>query len=62
MKKIVESIDPVVIAASGVDEQAVAQANLSEDKNIKDLLTSETELLGGQDETEDNLRRDRAEH
>ena len=62
MKKIVESIDPVVIAASGVDEQAVAQANLSEDKNIKDLLTSETELLGGQDETEDNLRRDRTEH
>ena len=43
MKKIVESIEPVVIAASGVDEQAVAQANLSEEKNIQQLLGEENE-------------------
>ena len=43
MKKIVKSIEPVVIAASGVDEQAVVQANLSEEKNIQDLLGDEHE-------------------
>jgi len=62
MKKIVESIEPVVIAASGVDIEAIAQANLSEDKNLKDLLISETELLGGQDETKDCVRWDCTEH
>ena len=48
MKKIIESIEPVVIAASGVDEQAIAQANLSEEKNIQ-------ELLGDQDEGKNNI-------
>ena len=50
MKKIIKSIEPVVIAASGVDEQAISQANLSEDKNIQ-------ELLGEEHETQDNIRR-----
>ena len=48
MKKIVKSIEPVVIAASGVDEQAIAQANLSEEKNIQ-------QLLGESNETEDSV-------
>tara|TARA_R100000664_G_C2717415_1_gene112011 strand:+ start:648 stop:809 length:162 start_codon:yes stop_codon:yes gene_type:complete len=48
MKKIIESIEPVVIPASGVDEQAIAQANLSEEKNIQ-------ELLGDQDEGKNNI-------
>ena len=48
MKKIVKSIEPVVIAASGVDEQAIAQANLSEEKDIK-------QLLGESNETQDSV-------
>ena len=55
MKKIVKSIEPVVIAASGVDEQAIAQANLSEEKNIQ-------QLLGESNETKDCVRRDCTEH
>ena len=41
MKKIVESIEPKVIAASGVDIEAIAQANLSEEKDIQQLLGGE---------------------
>ena len=48
MKKIIESVEPIVIAASGVDEQAIAQANLSEEKNIQ-------ELLGDKDETQNHI-------
>ena len=55
MKKIIESIEPVVNAASGVDEQAIAQANLSTDKNIQ-------QLLGESHETEDSVGRDCGEH
>ena len=45
------STDPAVTAASGVDEQVVAQANLSEEKNIQ-------ELLGDENETENSVGRD----
>tara|TARA_B100001013_G_scaffold239894_1_gene147943 strand:- start:342 stop:509 length:168 start_codon:yes stop_codon:yes gene_type:complete len=55
MKKIVESIEPVVIAASGIDEQAIAQANLSTDKNIQ-------QLLGDSHETENCVGRDCEKH
>ena len=48
MKKIIEAIEPVVIAASGVDEQAVSQANLSTEKNMQ-------QLLGESNETEDSV-------
>ena len=48
MKKIIESVEPVVIAASGVDEQAVSQANLSTEKNMQ-------QLLGESNETEDSV-------
>ena len=48
MKKIIQSIEPVVIAASGVDEQAVTQANLSEEKDIQ-------QLLGESNETQDSV-------
>ena len=41
MKKIIQSIEPKVIAASGVDIEAIAQANLSEEKNIQQLLGGE---------------------
>ena len=37
MNKIVKNTDPLVVPASG-DAEAIAQANLSEDKDIKDLL------------------------
>ena len=49
MKKIIESIDPVAIAASGLDEAVIAQANITPEKNM-------SELLGEQNETEDNFR------
>jgi len=55
MKKIIQSTDPMVTAASGVDEQAIAQANLSEEKNI-------TELLGESHETENCVGRDCTKH
>jgi len=41
MKKIIQSIEPVVIAASGVDAEVIAQANLSEQKDIQQLLGGE---------------------
>jgi len=41
MSKIVKNTDPLVIPASG-DAEAIAQANLSEDKDIKDLLTGDS--------------------
>jgi len=44
MKKIINSTDPVVTAASGVDEQVIAQANLSEEKNIEQLLGDNNEV------------------
>ena len=49
MKKIIESIEPSAIAASGLDESVMAQASLSTEKNI-------TELLGEQNETQDSVR------
>ena len=49
MKKIIQSIEPKVIAASGVDIEAIAQANLSEEKDIQQLLGEET------NETEDTV-------
>ena len=48
MKKIIKSVEPIAIAASGVDAQAVAQANLSEEKNIE-------QLLGDSHETENSV-------
>ena len=41
MKKIIQSIEPKIIAASGVDIEAIAQANLSEEKDIEQLLGGE---------------------
>jgi len=41
MNKIVKNTDPLVIPASG-DAEAIAQASLSEDKDIKDLLKGES--------------------
>ena len=55
MKKIIKSVEPVVIAASGVDAQAVSQANLSTEKNMQ-------QLLGESNETEDSVGRDCGEH
>ena len=55
MKKIIESIEPVAIAASGLDEAVMAQASISTNKNI-------TELLGGQNETEDSIRGNRPDN
>ena len=49
MKKIIESIEPSAIAASGLDESVMAQASLSTEKNI-------SELLGEQNETQDSVR------
>ena len=43
MKKIIQSVEPTVIAASGVDVEALAQANLSEEKDIQQLLGEEHE-------------------
>ena len=48
MKKFVNSVEPRAIAASGVDAAAVAQANLSTEKDI-------TQLLGASNETEDSV-------
>ena len=48
MKKFVNSVEPRAIAASGVDAAAVAQANLSTEKDI-------TQLLGASNETEDSI-------
>ena len=55
MKKIIKSVEPVVIAASGVDAQAVSQASLSTEKNMQ-------QLLGESHETEDSVGRDCGEH
>ena len=55
MKKIIKSVEPVVIAASGVDEQAVSQASLSTEKNMQ-------QLLGESNETEDSVGRDCGKH
>ena len=44
MKKIIQSIEPRVIAASGVDITAIAQANLSEEKDIQQFLGEENEI------------------
>ena len=49
MKKIIQSIEPKIIAASGVDIEAIAQANLSEEKNIQQLLG------GKENETENSV-------
>ena len=51
MKKFVNSVEPRAIAASGVDAAALAQANLSTEKDI-------TQLLGASNETEDSVGRD----
>ena len=40
MSKIVKNVDPLVISASG-DAEAIAQASLSEEKDIKDLLSGD---------------------
>ena len=44
--RIISSSDPRVVAASGVNEEAIAQAGLSEEKDIQ-------ELLGDNNEAED---------
>ena len=49
MKKIIQSIEPNAIAASGLDVSVMAQASLSTEKNI-------SELLGEQNETQDSVR------
>ena len=51
MKKFINSVEPVAMAASGVDAAAIAQANLSTEKDI-------TQLLGAGNETEDSVGRD----
>jgi len=51
MKKIIESIEPTTIAASGLDEAVMAQASISAEKDI-------TDLLGEFNETEDSIGRD----
>ena len=43
MKKIIESIEPTTIAASGLDEAVMAQASISAEKNITDFLGEEHE-------------------
>ena len=55
MKKIIKSTEPLVVAASGIDEQAVAQAQLSEEKNIQ-------ELLGEKHENQDRVGRNDGEY
>jgi len=54
MQKFVQSVEPTAVPASGVDEEAMAQASLSTEKDIKTLLKS-----GDNDETEDSVGRDR---
>ena len=49
MNKIVKNTDPLVIPASG-NAEAIAQANLSEDKDIQDLLSG-----GNADETKSDM-------
>ena len=44
MKKFVQSVEPSAIPASGLDEAAIAQANLSTEKDIKDLLGDSDEI------------------
>ena len=51
MKKIIECIEPTAIAASGLDEAVMAQASISAEKNI-------TELLGESNEAEDRVSGD----
>lgn len=51
MKKFIKSVEPTVLAASGVDEQAIAQANLSNEKDIE-------QLLGEEHEIKNSIRRD----
>ena len=51
MKKIIESIEPTAIAASGLDEAVMAQASISTEKDI-------LELLGELNETQDSIGRD----
>ena len=48
MKKIIQSIEPVAIACSGLDASVQAQASISTEKDI-------SELLGAQIETEDSI-------
>ena len=48
MKKFVNSVEPHATAASGVDAAAIAQANLSTEKDM-------TQLLGASNETEDSI-------
>ena len=51
MKKIIQNVEPVIVSASG-EEAILAQANLSEEKDI-------TSLLGDSNETKDCVRRER---
>ena len=48
MKKFVNSVEPHATAASGVDAAAIAQANLSTEKDM-------SQLLGASNETEDSI-------
>ena len=48
MKKIIESIEPTAIAASGLDEAVMAQASILTEKDI-------LELLGESNETQDRI-------
>ena len=51
MKKIIQSIEPVAIACSGLDVSVQAQASISTEKDI-------SELLGESHETQDSIGRD----
>ena len=51
MKKIIQAIEPIAIATSGLDEAVMAQASISTEKNI-------SELLGETNEAKDNVRGD----
>jgi len=55
MKKIIQSIEPNTIAASGLDEAVMVQASISTEKNI-------SELLGETNETENSIGRDGRHH
>ena len=46
--RLIASSEPQVVAASGVDEEAAAQANLSKEKDMQ-------ELLGDTDEAENTI-------
>ena len=48
MKKFVNSVEPHATAASGVDAAAIAQANLSTENDM-------TQLLGASNDTEDSI-------